>query len=1002
MLTAKYNGGEQNNESLVGDSQIFVNRQRAKSESKLIKKKPCFYFKLLSLILLRDGILYGNLIVACPLGSLKPERPAGFFAPVLKTWYPSCDRTSYKSNASEVIYTTSKFLNCMQRRMGWPHSNKKRKDFEEKMAEDGPASKKSKKHPVMELNERFPSIEYLFVQAGPVHEPTFKAYTILNEKSFEGSGTTKQKAKLDLATRALEELGGKEEVIKTEREESEYFFEHYQPLNHTLYQSTSGVEGKYIDFTSDEEMPSHDRDRPLYAPPSVRSPTHPPPDNPFRRPGALLPHQAVGRGFPELFTNPPAINIEKARCYPVMVLSEIFPNMRLNWCEGSGQGDRQFKVEADVQSKRFFGEGRSKKTAKLNLAKTILLCIYDIHDFKDAEITKKSPKVKPEEIQLEKKFPLTQLKELLREDLNIEVIQEEAEPDSEEKSYHATIVIKGVAYEGVGKNRNLAKLRAAKKALDVIRPKKDGMAAYEDAESSTKVKTIDTSRHPTMVFYELFRDIKLDESEEKTALGITEYHIKTQIEGKVFKAKGSSKKRAKLRLALSVLEELKNIDVNEWTAIDLKDIFENKSTSNPATNHPIVLLLKLNPQTRFEVWEDCECNASVKFKATAYVGERDFIGEGPNKKTAKTVAAREALNTLYGINPDIYTEGVKGETQCKVIAAFVLAKCEDTNSTPDLQVVSIGTGTKCVTGDQMDHKGQTLNDCHGEIIACRGFRRYLYNELFLAAGNKSSTIFARQPNGKFALKPSVHVYLFVNTAPCGDGRVFTLQTHQQGAKNKTAGLLRTKIENGQGTIPVPENNIQTSDGILEGERLRTMSCSDKILKWNALGVQGALLSYFTEPIYLQGIVVGLHYHYEALYRALYKRAGRMKDCPEAYALNKPCLGTPTNADINRDTSKANSNSFNWYSEQKNVEAVNATTGKTVVQSPSRLCKLNFYDQFMQLIKAFRLKLNPKTYHAAKVLACDHQKAKENFFKALNDTTCGKWIGKPYEHDMFGY
>lgn len=389
-----------------------------------------------------------------------------------------------------------------------------------------------------------------------------------------------------------------------------------------------------------------------------------------------------------------------------------------------------------------------------------------------------------------------------------------------------------MAYEGVGKNRNLAKLRAAKKALDVIRPKKDGMAAYEDTESSKKVKTIDTSRHPTMVFYELFRDIKLDESEDKTALGITEYHIKTHIEGKVFKAKGSSKKRAKLRLALSVLEELKNIDVNEWTSIDLKDIFENKSTSNPAANHPIVLLLKLNPQTRFEVWEDCECNASVKFKATAYVGERDFIGEGPNKKTAKTVAAREALNTLYGINPDIYTEEEKiecpkndepkhelapglcnmitkavqekflnvfqGETQCKVIAAFVLAKCEDTNSTPDLQVVSIGTGTKCVTGDQMDHKGQTLNDCHGEIIACRGFRRYLYDELFLAAGNKSSTIFARQPNGKFALKPSVHVYLFVNTAPCGDGRVFTLQTPQQGAKNKTAGLLRTKIENGQG------------------------------------------------------------------------------------------------------------------------------------------------------------------------------------------------------------
>ena len=49
------------------------------------------------------------------------------------------------------------------------------------------------------------------------------------------------------------------------------------------------------------------------------------------------------------------------------------------------------------------------------------------------------------------------------------------------------------------------------------------------------------------------------------------------------------------------------------------------------------------------------------------------------------------------------------------------------------------------------------------------------------------------------MKDRYQVYLFVNTAPCGDGRVFTLQTQQQqGAKNKTAGLLRTKIENGQG------------------------------------------------------------------------------------------------------------------------------------------------------------------------------------------------------------
>ena len=80
--------------------------------------------------------------------------------------------------------------------------------------------------------------------------------------------------------------------------------------------------------------------------------------------------------------------------------------------------------------------------------------------------------------------------------------------------------------------------------------------------------------------------------------------------------------------------------------------------------------------------------------------------------------------------------------------------------------------------------------------------------------------------------PGLSFHLYISTSPCGDARIYNMASPGESAatENKQArGVLRSKIECGEGTIPVSNmNSVQTWDGVLAGERLCTMSCSDKV------------------------------------------------------------------------------------------------------------------------------------------------------------------------------
>uniref|UniRef100_A0A8C9YSF5 Adenosine deaminase RNA specific n=1 Tax=Sander lucioperca TaxID=283035 RepID=A0A8C9YSF5_SANLU len=351
----------------------------------------------------------------------------------------------------------------------------------------------------------------------------------------------------------------------------------------------------------------------------------------------------------------------------------------------------------------------------------------------------------------------------------------------------------------------------------------------------------------------------------------------------------------------------------------------------------------------------------------------------------------------------------------KILATIVMRRGEGLGT-----VVSLGTGNRCVKGEELSLKGDTVNDCHAEIISRRGFVRFLYIELLKHYDGTDDSIFDQAEKDKLKIKSDITFHLYISTAPCGDGALFDkscsesgddVEGHQPLFENAKQGKLRTKVENGEGTIPVESSAIvPTWDGIQHGERLRTMSCSDKILRWNVLGLQGALLSHFLHPVYLKSITLGYLYSHGHLTRAVCCRLARdgeafTQSLPPPFMLNHPEVGRVSVYDSTRHTGKTKESSVNWsFPDQHSVEVLDGTKGKLDGNklSVSRVSKSNLFGLFRSLCqRCGRVDLlSLPSYSQAKMSAMSFQLAKQQFFRALSSHGYGAWIGKPLEEKSF--
>ncbi|XP_036375146.1 double-stranded RNA-specific editase B2-like [Megalops cyprinoides] len=467
---------------------------------------------------------------------------------------------------------------------------------------------------------------------------------------------------------------------------------------------------------------------------------------------------------------------------------------------------------------------------------------------------------------------------------------------------------------------------------------------------------------------------------------------------------------------------------------------------------PVALLNELRPGLRYACLADGTGSGRVRsFVMAVRVDGRIFEGCGRSKKLAKTQAAQAALQALFGIGLGPERRGMhtasrtKGphlpqdfagsvfrlvtekyqeladscsplHARHKVLAGIVMTRGLDIRQA---QVVALSTGTKCINGEYISDQGLVVNDSHAEIIARRALVRYLYSQLELFLSKRPEdwerSIFVRRKEGAgYRLRDNVLFHMYISTSPCGDARLncpyehpSDLRPNQRLAK-RFHGHLRAKIESGEGTLRVrARGTAQMWDAVLQGEQLVTMSCTDKIARWNVLGVQGSLLTHFLEPVYLSSLTIGSLGHTGHLARTVTRRLEGVGHLPAPYRRNRPLLSCLSGSD-SRQAGKSPSFGVNWTAGDGGLEVLNAATGRRKDSGgSSRLCKRALFARWVRIyhkvslgVRAPSLMEMPPMYCEAKLAAGTYQSVKQQLVRSLQEAGLGTWVKKPPEQEQF--
>lgn len=161
-----------------------------------------------------------------------------------------------------------------------------------------------------------------------------------------------------------------------------------------------------------------------------------------------------------------------------------------------------------------------------------------------------------------------------------------------------------------------------------------------------------------------------------------------------------------------------------------------------------------------------------------------------------------------------------------------------------------------------------------------------------------------------------------------------------------------------------------------------MSCSDKIARWNVLGLQGGSLAKFISPIYLESIVLGSRYTPLHMHRAIVGRLeNAVADLPVGYCLNKPKFDS-TSLIETENLAVAEDCGVCWSNGATEPEILNLNTGLTNRGCKSIISKFSFINMFNNI--------NHKLSIRSDIGREKFNTVKKTFYTALKKENLGAW------------